>query len=113
MALAQSPESIAITDLDGCIEYVNDALVLTSGHSREELIGKNLRLLKSGKTPTETYVALWNALTHGQIWAREYFLVYCQAASGARKHFSLTCYGHGGRRNTIAPIALGSKGFAC
>jgi PAS domain S-box-containing protein len=45
--------------------------VSTSGYSRDEVMGKNPRLLKSGKTPKETYEALWNALTHGQCWKGE------------------------------------------
>ncbi|MBP9049571.1 MAG: PAS domain S-box protein, partial [Tabrizicola sp.] len=37
LAVEQSPESIAITDVDARIEYVNDAFVITTGYSREEV----------------------------------------------------------------------------
>ncbi len=70
-ALEQSSESIIITNLDAKIEYVNAAFLRTSGYNRNEVMGQNPRLLKSGKTPKETYVALWDALTHGQCWTGE------------------------------------------
>ena len=41
----QSPESIVITNLDAEIEYVNDAFLRKTGYSREEVIGKNPRVL--------------------------------------------------------------------
>ncbi len=72
LAIEQSPESILITQLDGAIEYVNDAFVRNSGYSRAELIGQNPRVLKSGKTPPETYTAMWAALTQGQSWKGEF-----------------------------------------
>ncbi len=67
-AVEQSPESILITDIKAHIEYVNQTLIDSSGYSREELIGKNPRLLQSGKTPPETYAAMWDALSKGQMW---------------------------------------------
>lgn len=73
LAVEQSPESILITDLEGRIEYVNAGFVLATGYSREEIIGKNPRVLNSGKTPPETYVALWAALTQGRSWKGELY----------------------------------------
>lgn len=71
-AVEQSPESIVITDLKARIEYVNDAFVRNTGYSREEAIGKNPKILNSGKTPYETYVAMWDALCRGEIWKGEF-----------------------------------------
>jgi len=71
-AVEQSPESIAITDLAGHIEYVNEAFVANTGYSREEVIGRNPRVLHSNKTPRATYEALWAALTQGQPWKGEF-----------------------------------------
>ena len=68
LAVEQSSESIVITNLDSVIEYVNAAFESNTGYSRSEVIGQNPRLLHSGKTPRETYAALWDALTHGQSW---------------------------------------------
>ncbi|MBI4740826.1 MAG: PAS domain S-box protein [Betaproteobacteria bacterium] len=71
LAVEQSQESIAITDTRGEIEYVNAAFVRSSGYSREELLGRNPRLLKSGLTPPSTYLAMWAALADGQAWQGE------------------------------------------
>jgi PAS domain S-box-containing protein len=68
LAVEQSPDSIVITNLKGDIEFVNEAFVRITGYSYEQLIGHNMRILQSGKTPRETYVALWDALTHGRHW---------------------------------------------
>ncbi|MFZ4538368.1 ATP-binding protein [Propionivibrio sp.] len=72
LAVEQSPESIVITNLCGEIEYVNEAFARNVGIPREQLIGRNPRILKSGKTPPATYVALWDALTHGRPWKGEF-----------------------------------------
>ncbi len=72
LAVEQSPESIAITDVDARIEYVNDAFVITTGYSREEVIGKNPRVLHSGNTPAGTYESMWTALSQGQPWKGEF-----------------------------------------
>jgi len=71
-AVDQSPESIVITDLDARIEYVNDAFLRVTGYSRDEVIGQNPRILQTDKTPRETYVEMWEALTRGQPWKGEF-----------------------------------------
>jgi PAS domain S-box-containing protein len=72
LAVAQSPESIVITDLKGRIDYVNDAFVQTTGYAREEVIGRNPKLLQSGNTPRDTYASLWAALAAGESWKGEF-----------------------------------------
>jgi two-component system sensor histidine kinase/response regulator len=71
LAVEQSPVSIMITDLDGCIEYVNENLCNSSGYSRAELLGRNPSMLKSGLTPEATYRSLWTALKAEQPWQGE------------------------------------------
>ncbi|MGZ5602266.1 MAG: PAS domain S-box protein [Methylobacter sp.] len=71
-AVEQSPESIFITNLEGDIEYVNETFTRNSGYLREEVLGLNPRILKSGQTSEETYAELWNTLTHGQTWKGEF-----------------------------------------
>ncbi len=71
LAVEQSPESIVITNLNAEIEYVNESFVQKTGYLREEIIGKNPKVLQSGNTPAETYASLWNALTHGRPWSGE------------------------------------------
>ena len=72
LAVEQSPVSIVITDLAGRIEYVNPSFSLASGYSANEALGQNPRLLKSGRTPPETYANLWATLVEGKIWRGEF-----------------------------------------
>jgi len=72
LAVEQSQESIVITNLDAEIDYVNESFVHATGYSREEVIGKNPRILHSGKTPPEAYATMWDALTHGLPWKGEF-----------------------------------------
>jgi PAS domain S-box-containing protein len=72
LALMQSPESIMVTNLNGEIEYVNDSFVRVSGYPREEVLGRNPRLLNSGNTPVGTYTAMWQALARGDTWEGEF-----------------------------------------
>jgi PAS domain S-box-containing protein len=71
LAVEQSPNSIVITDLEARIEYVNQAFVEVTGYSREEVAGRNPRLLQSGLTPRETYQSLWDKLGRGEPWRGE------------------------------------------
>jgi two-component system sensor histidine kinase/response regulator len=71
-AVDQSPESIIITNTGTEIEYVNEAFLEATGYSREEVIGKNPRILKSGKTPPEVYAEMRATLDQGQPWKGEF-----------------------------------------
>jgi diguanylate cyclase (GGDEF)-like protein/PAS domain S-box-containing protein len=73
LAVEQSSESIVITNLDAKIEYVNEAFVKNTGYSWDEAVGKNPRILHSGKTPRETYAALWESLSNGLPWRGEFY----------------------------------------
>jgi len=68
MAVEQSVQSIVITDLDANIEYVNAAVLKSSGYAMQDLLGRNPRMLLSGKTPHETYARIWKQLTAGKAW---------------------------------------------
>jgi len=72
LAVEQCPESIVITDLDPAIEYVNDAFVRNTGYAREEVMGRNPRVLHSGQTPPEVYVDMWETLAQGRTWKGEF-----------------------------------------
>ncbi|MFZ4478293.1 MAG: PAS domain S-box protein, partial [Rhodoferax sp.] len=72
LAIEQSPNSIVITDIASRIEYVNDAFVKVTGYSREEAVGQTPHILQSGKTPSKTYVRMWQALGKGKVWKGEF-----------------------------------------
>ncbi|HJW25631.1 MAG TPA: PAS domain S-box protein [Rhodocyclaceae bacterium] len=71
LAVEQSPVSIVITDLDATIQYVNQAFVDKTGYSRQEVVGRNVGMVKSGMTPAECYTGLWDALALGSSWKGE------------------------------------------
>ncbi len=73
LAVEQSQENIIITNADSIIEYVNEAFVLSTGYTREEVLGKKPSLLSSGKTTAGTYRDLWNNLMRGQAWKGEFY----------------------------------------
>lgn len=71
----QAREGITITDANGTIVDVNNAFTRLTGYGREEAIGQNPRILKSGRQPPEYYAAMWQALAEeghwsGEIWNR-------------------------------------------
>ncbi len=67
-AVEQTPAGVAITDRAGVIEYVNPAFERLTGYSRDEAIGQNPRILKSGKTPRSVYTEMWSAIVQGETW---------------------------------------------
>ena len=59
---------VSITDVTGRITFANDRFCEISGYAREELIGQNHRILKSGEHPDELYRELWHTVAQGRIW---------------------------------------------
>jgi PAS domain S-box-containing protein len=71
-AVEQSANLVVITDRQGQIEYVNPAFARVTGYTFTEVLGKNPRILKSGRTPPEEYRRLWQTITSGQEWRGEF-----------------------------------------
>ena len=71
LAIKQSPASIVITDPGGNIEEVNPKFLELTGYRKEEVIGKNPRVLKSGQHPPEFYKELWSTIKAGKVWKGE------------------------------------------
>ncbi|MGL5015076.1 MAG: PAS domain S-box protein [Bacteroidales bacterium] len=73
VAAEQSSSVIVITDIEGTIQYVNKQFTLVTQYSAEEVIGSNPRVLKSGRTPKETYDDLWRTIPTGNSWTGELY----------------------------------------
>lgn len=59
---------IQITDANGKIMYVNPAYERISGYSKEELLGRNPNLLKSGMHDKEFWARIWKLILGGREW---------------------------------------------
>ncbi|MCD6024943.1 MAG: two component system sensor histidine kinase, hybrid [Fibrobacteria bacterium] len=57
-----------ITDATGSIQYVNPAFERVTGYGRDEAIGQNPRILKSGAHDSGFYLEMWRTLTSGRTW---------------------------------------------
>ena len=68
MAVDQAAEAIVVTDTEGNIEYVNPAFERITGYSREEAVGRSMRILKSGKHDEKFYKEMWTTLSRGEVW---------------------------------------------
>lgn len=67
-AIEQAGEAIVVTDPAGTIQYVNAAFERITGYGRDEAIGRNPRILKSGRHDAAFYQDLWQTLTAGRVW---------------------------------------------
>lgn len=71
LSVENSPMSIVITDTEGRIEYVNPAFCAITGYSREEALGENPRILKSGEHDEQFYQDMWKTIRSGNTWRGE------------------------------------------
>jgi len=69
--LAAAANAIVVTDRQGTIEWVNPAFERLTGYSAAEALGRNPRVLKSGKHDPPFYKELWDTILAGQVWHGE------------------------------------------
>jgi len=70
-AVEQSPESIVITDLQGSIEYVNQAFLQRTGYARDEVLGRSSAAFSSNGLGPAQRQGLHETLARGEVWAGE------------------------------------------
>jgi len=68
-------DGISITDTKGAILEVNPAFIAATGYNREEILGKNPRILQSGRQNNQFYAKMWQSINmtgqwQGEIWNR-------------------------------------------
>lgn len=65
-AVQQTADAVIITDRAGVIEYVNPAFETMTGYSRDEVVGRSPRVLRSGKQDDGYYRKLWETILAGR-----------------------------------------------
>ncbi|WP_304726340.1 EAL domain-containing protein [Polynucleobacter sp.] len=90
---------VSIADVSGNIIYANDMFCEVSGYAREELIGQNHRILKSGAHDAKFYEDLWLTISSGHTWKGE----VCNRSKSGRLYWV---------RTTIVP-SLDANGLPC
>ena len=64
-AIEQSWDAVVVTDVDANIQYVNQTFERVTGYTRDELVGKNPRVLQSGRQDAAFYREMWERLSNG------------------------------------------------
>ena len=59
---------VSMTDQQGCITYANVRFLAISQYPREELIGRNHRILRSNQHAPAFYEHMWATISQGQVW---------------------------------------------
>jgi two-component system, cell cycle sensor histidine kinase and response regulator CckA len=70
-ALEVADNAILITDREATIVWANTAFQRLTGYTKEEAVGQNTRLLKSGQHPASFYQQMWETILSGQKWQGE------------------------------------------
>jgi diguanylate cyclase (GGDEF)-like protein/PAS domain S-box-containing protein len=66
-----SRDGIMITSLDGDILAVNQAFTSITGYRADEVVGRNPRMLKSGRQGPQFYRDMWDAIVRDGHWQGE------------------------------------------
>jgi len=95
-AIENSDNIIVMTDTDRHIEYANDSFEIYTGYTKDEVMGKNPRFLKSNLHSDEFYKTMNETLDRGEKWSGELI--------NKRKDGSLLY-----EKSSIIPIVIGGE----
>ena len=70
-ALNAAANAIVITDPKGDVVWANPAFTKLTGYAASEVLGKNLRVLKSGQHDAAFYRLMWETICAGLVWSGE------------------------------------------
>ena len=70
-ALEAAANGIVITDCSGRMVWTNPAFTRLTGYPAEEAMGKNLRILNSGRQTRQFFSEMWAAIRAGNVWQGE------------------------------------------
>ena len=68
-AIVGTRNGVVITTPDGSVVYVNPAFTEITGYNRDHVIGKNMRVLQSGRQSQSFYEAMWLSLKAHDCWS--------------------------------------------
>jgi hemerythrin-like metal-binding protein/PAS domain S-box-containing protein len=88
---------VSITDVKGTITYANDKFCQLSGYSKNELLGQNHRIVRSGFHNEAFYQKLYKTIKQGKVWHGD----LCNKNSKGQLYWVET---------TIVPFTAGNKG---
>lgn len=66
--IEQIDDTVAITDKQGIITYVNQAFCKHTGFTENEALGESFRILKSDRYDNSFYKKLWTTISNGDIF---------------------------------------------
>ncbi len=84
-AIEHGMATVAVSNNQGILEYVNQGFVNTTGYQKEEVIGKNPRVIKSGYHGEQYYDNIWNTIKSGNNWYGE----FCNKAKNGKYYWEL------------------------
>lgn len=70
-AFSQNSEGVMVTDAKGNLTLINDAFTKITGYDLSDVLGKNPRLLSSGRQDALFYQTMWKELLEKSSWQGE------------------------------------------
>src|SRR5690606_5207605 len=69
LVYANTSEAMVVTDADGVIQDINPAFTAVTGYSAQEVVGRTMSVLSSGRHGEDFYRAMWARLVETGRWS--------------------------------------------